>query len=182
VSLAPTLAADSGLAPSVKTVVEEAVRAKKRRSRLVLVGGASLVVGVVVTGAFFARRNGPRMQAASASELPTASAPLERASAPTTPAFARGSATSPGPAASEPAPLASSASGLASASSPDASASARPVSAQGHPQPPVATHLPKPPSLACGPGEHASGGHCCAVGLEWQMDHCDRPFAKEVPF
>jgi serine/threonine protein kinase len=175
-SLAPTLAADSGLAPSVKTVVEDAVRAKKRRSRLVVLGGGSLVLGVLVTGAFFARRNGPRMPA----------------TVPTTSGEARALATSPGPASSEPAPSASSTSALSSGGSVDASASARPgpvaeagapaVSLGGHPQGHPPTHLPRPPSLTCDPGEHASAGHCCAVGLEWQMDHCDRPLAKEVPF
>ncbi len=35
---------------------------------------------------------------------------------------------------------------------------------------------------ACAAGEHVSSGHCCARGLEWQVDRCDRPLATTLPF
>jgi serine/threonine protein kinase len=169
VSLAPTLSADSGLAPSVKTVVQSAVRAKQKRSRLVLMGGLSLILGILVGAALFARYKSRALGGSSpqgmmvaevppavGSEVPIAVATVAPA------ATATATATTPTPASASP-----------------VVPSARPVTT-----PPITAPAGtiKRPLVACGTGEHSSNGHCCSIGLEWQVDHCDRPLATQVPF
>ncbi len=71
----------------------------------------------------------------------------------------------------------------AKASSP-ATAPALPSAAPSvAPSGPVAqrsSHATKP-AASCAASQVLSRGHCCALGLEWQVDHCDRPLAK-APF
>ena len=160
VSLAPTLSADSGLAPSVKTVVESAVKAKKRRSFALRAGG-SLVLGVVVGGAVLALGLGRRTTATTAGSAPKAE---ERAAASSTLAQAKvaspvqGTQVAPTLSAAEStAPSAPSDAEVATAGSAHVTSTA--TAAPAHPaHPTTAPSGPKSaPGPSCGGGEHASG-------------------------
>jgi serine/threonine-protein kinase len=177
VSLAPTQAADSGLAPSVKTVVESAVKARRMRSRLVLLGGVSLVLGVFVGGMLFARTKN-RTVGSSAPIVAETVATASTTDPPRTTATPPPVETSPLPTATASATTTATATATGTTSA-TATASATVVRTAS----PNATGAPKhPPAVTCGSGEHVSKGHCCSIGLEWQADHCDRPLATEVPF
>jgi serine/threonine protein kinase len=172
VSLAPTLAADSGLAPSVKTVVQSEVRARRRRSRLVLLGGVSLVLGVLAGAALFTRSKGRMGRGTAAAGIVADTAEVTATAAPTTAATPSATSTSTSTSTSTPTSISTSTSSASSTST-------APIRVA----PPAGTGTAKhPTAVTCGSGERATKGHCCSIGLEWQADHCDRPLATEVPF
>jgi len=169
--LGPTQA-DSGLAPSVATVVRNEILARTRRTRLAMlgVGAASLLLGVGVV--FMLRSH----TASGAADPSSGSGTATPATAPTvTPPPTPTVLTTAPPVVTPPA--STSATATPSASAPSAPSASSVAAAH-----PTIKHPPLAPPVACAPSEHATKGHCCSVGLEWQTDHCDRPLATQVPF
>ncbi len=121
-----------------------------------LLGLASGVLGALVT-VLIVLRTSPAAPTALAPLPPLPSAlDAGRRADPSPPA-----STSPLPAPSLPAP-------------PPTSSVAPPPSTA--PRPPASAKTTKP---ACDDGQALSNGHCCAKGLVWQGERCDRPLATD---
>ena len=97
------------------------------------------------------------------------------------------------PSGAEPAPAASAAPETAApavAASPPAPEPEPPPVVEPEPPPPSpSASVAKPRVTAapksiekCKPGQILSKGHCCAIGLVWNGNKCDRPLATKVPF